>query len=155
VLIFKAGVAIHSIIIGVDIGVASGTTFSTLLVAVCFHQCFEGIAVGMSALSAFGNNWRHTLTAILGFVISTPMGVAIGIGISASYSPTSLSSLWVQGILDAVAAGILIYTGLVELLTNQITHNADFHVKSGGIRGLTYSFVALGACAMAIVGIWA
>jgi zinc transporter 1/2/3 len=148
-------VALHSIIIGIEIGVSSGTTFATLLTAVCFHQCFEGIAVGTSALPVFGDNWRHMLGAILGFVSTTPVGIVIGIAISQSYSPTLLSSLWVQGILDAVAAGILIYTAIVELLTNQMTTNSDFHDKDGLFRGLTYTFVAVGSCSMAIIGYWA
>ncbi|OQS03929.1 Zinc (Zn2)-Iron (Fe2) Permease (ZIP) Family [Thraustotheca clavata] len=141
VLIFELGVAIHSVIIGLNLGVASGTTFTTLLTAICFHQFFEGVAVGSSALLAF-DEMKSTLVTIVGFTLTTPVGIVIGIGISTTYSSTSTSALWVQGCLDALAGGILLYTGIVELLTNQYTNNPEFHAKSTSTRLFTYAFVA-------------
>lgn len=42
VMILDMGIAVHSIIIGLTLGVQeSGSTFTTLLVALCFHQFFE------------------------------------------------------------------------------------------------------------------
>ncbi|OQR85416.1 Zinc (Zn2)-Iron (Fe2) Permease (ZIP) Family [Achlya hypogyna] len=153
VLIFELGVAIHSVIIGLNLGVASGSTFTTLLTAICFHQFFEGVAVGTSALFAFAE-LKATLWTIAAYTLTTPLGIVIGIGVSTTYSETSTTALWVQGCLDAVAGGILIYTGVVELLTNQYTNNGDFHAKDASRRALTYAFVAAGACAMSIVGYW-
>ncbi|KDO32036.1 hypothetical protein SPRG_03253 [Saprolegnia parasitica CBS 223.65] len=153
VLIFELGVAIHSVIIGLNLGVTSGTTFTTLLTAICFHQFFEGVAVGSSALLAF-DELKATLWTVFGYALTTPLGIVIGIGVSTTYSPTTATALWVQGCLDALAAGILIYTGIVELLTNQYTNNHEFHTKSSRSRLLTYAFVAAGACAMSIVGYW-
>lgn len=40
--ILEAGVAAHSIIIGISLGVSSGTEFTSLLTALAFHQFFEG-----------------------------------------------------------------------------------------------------------------
>jgi zinc transporter 1/2/3 len=40
--ILEAGVAAHSVIIGVTLGVATGSEFTGLLVALLFHQFFEG-----------------------------------------------------------------------------------------------------------------
>ncbi|KAI9917983.1 hypothetical protein PsorP6_012936 [Peronosclerospora sorghi] len=51
-LIFEAGVIFHSVIIGVNLGVTSGSGFKTLLAAMCFHQFFEGVAIGTSAVSS-------------------------------------------------------------------------------------------------------
>ncbi|CAK4083760.1 unnamed protein product [Aphanomyces euteiches] len=154
VLIFEVGVAIHSVIIGLELGVATGTSFTTLLSAICFHQFFEGVAVGSSAVSAFSTIRSSILTAVV-YSLSTPVGIAIGIGIHSTYSETSTTSLWVRGILDAMAGGILIYTGLVELLTYQYTINGDFHRMSSSFRLLCYTCVWMGACAMAVVGKWA
>ncbi|KAG9408736.1 high-affinity Zn(2+) transporter zrt1 [Aphanomyces cochlioides] len=154
VLIFEVGVAIHSVIIGLELGVATGSSFTTLLTAICFHQFFEGVAVGSSAVSAFSTIRSSILTALV-YSLSTPIGIAIGIGIHSTYSETSTTSLWVRGILDAMAGGILIYTGLVELLTYQYTINGDFHKKTSGYRLLCYTCVWMGACAMAVVGKWA
>ncbi|OQS03015.1 glutathione S-transferase C-terminal domain-containing protein, partial [Thraustotheca clavata] len=150
VLLFEFGVAIHSVIIGLNLGVVSGSTFTTLLTAICFHQFFEGVAVASSAVLAF-SNVKPALLTVLGYSLTTPLGIIIGIGISTTYSSTSNTSLWVQGILDAISGGVLIYTGVVELLTNEYTNNREFHSKARGKRVVTYFFVAMGSCAMSIL----
>ncbi|KAF0694321.1 Aste57867_14795 [Aphanomyces stellatus] len=153
VVIFEIGVAIHSVIIGLNLGVATGAAFTTLLVALCFHQFFEGVAVGSSAVSAF-KSARNSIYTAIGYSFTTPLGIVLGIAINSSYSDTSSASLWVRGTLDAIAGGILVYTGLVELLTYQYTINQEFHDKSRVVRALNYIFLWLGAGAMAVVGYW-
>ncbi|OQR91128.1 Zinc (Zn2)-Iron (Fe2) Permease (ZIP) Family [Achlya hypogyna] len=152
-VIFEVGVAIHSVIIGLELGVASGGTFTTLLIALCFHQFFEGVAVGTSAVSAFTSIKASVFTA-LGYSLTTPAGVVIGILVAGSYSETSVVSLWVRGSLDAVAGGILVYTGLVELMTYQYTINPEFHAKSLWGRSFNYTALYLGSAAMAVVGLY-
>jgi hypothetical protein len=44
-----------------------------------------------------------------------PIGIAVGLAISSSYNSQSSTTLAVEGILDAISAGILLYTGLVEV----------------------------------------
>ncbi|KAL8474212.1 hypothetical protein ACS0TY_030872 [Phlomoides rotata] len=53
---------------------------------------------------------------VIFFSITTPSGIAIGIGISNIYSETSPTALIVEGVLNAASAGILIYMALVDLL---------------------------------------
>ncbi|OQR84815.1 Zinc (Zn2)-Iron (Fe2) Permease (ZIP) Family [Achlya hypogyna] len=154
VLIFEAGVAVHSVIVGVELGVSSGDEFPTLIVAICFHQFFEGVAVGSSALSAFSDMKTLSLSAFA-YALTTPLGVVIGILISSSYSDTSPTALWVKGTFDAIAGGILVYTGIVELITYHYTINPDFHKKTFTGRGLNYMCLYLGSAAMAIIGKWA
>ncbi|ETV65230.1 hypothetical protein H257_18005 [Aphanomyces astaci] len=153
VLIFEIGVAIHSVIIGLNLGVETGADFTTLLVAICFHQFFEGVAVGASAVTAFSNVRTSVFTAVA-YSLTTPLGIAIGIAVNSSYSDTSITSLWVRGVLDSVAGGILVYTGIVELLTYQYTISQEFRAKLGNVRSLHYLFLWLGAGAMAVVGAW-
>ncbi|KAL2942961.1 Zinc transporter 8 [Bienertia sinuspersici] len=50
------------------------------------------------------------------FTITTPLGVAIGIGLTNVYDETSPITLIGQGLLNSIAAGILIYMALVDLL---------------------------------------
>ncbi|KDO20834.1 hypothetical protein SPRG_13649 [Saprolegnia parasitica CBS 223.65] len=118
-VIFEVGVAIHSVLIGLELGVADGDTFLTLWIALCCHQFFEGVAVGTSSVSAFSGFKAALRTAFL-------------------FRPTSTTALWVCGVLEAIAGGILVYTGLVELVTYQYTINADFHAKSTPRRTSIY-----------------
>ncbi|GMF13206.1 unnamed protein product [Phytophthora lilii] len=39
-MIFEAGVAFHSVVIGLDLGISAGPEFKTLMTALCFHQFF-------------------------------------------------------------------------------------------------------------------
>jgi zinc transporter 1/2/3 len=56
------------------------------------------------------------------YTLTTPIGVAIGIAVSGHYSSHLAEALLLQGILDSVSAGILIYDALVNLITVNITH---------------------------------
>ncbi|KAF1771931.1 Zinc/iron permease [Phytophthora cactorum] len=142
-LIFEAGVIFHSVIIGLDLGVTTGSEFNTLLAALCFHQFFEG-----SKGKLFMVNFA--------FAITTPVGQVIGIAIRTTYSDSSTTALWVQGILDCVAGGILLYTGLVELLTYNMTTNGQFLSRPTVQAGLQcvslYICLWLGAGLMTLIG---
>ena len=52
---------------------------------------------------------------VLFFCLTTPVGILVGIGISSVYNEDSPTALVVEGILNSVAAGILIYMALVAI----------------------------------------
>ncbi|RLN45837.1 hypothetical protein BBJ28_00007624 [Nothophytophthora sp. Chile5] len=153
-LIFEVGVIFHSIIIGLDLGVTTGSEFKTLLGALCFHQFFEGIAIGSAALGSLESRSKLFMVNFA-FAITTPVGQVIGIAIRSTYSSSSLTALWVQGVLDCVAGGILLYTGLVELLTYNMTTNQQFLSRTTPQRFTLYFCLWLGAGLMALIGKWA
>jgi len=154
VVIFEAGVAVHSVIVGVDLGITSGKEFTNLLLALCFHQFTEGVAVGTSATSAFTSVKASVITSVI-FSVTTPIGIALGILLSSTYSPTSTAALWLRGTIDALAGGILVYTGIVELLTYQFTTNQEFHSSKGSARAAIYISIWMGSAAMTLIGKWA
>lgn len=153
-VIFEAGVIFHSVIVGLDLGVSAGTEFKTLLTALCFHQFFEGVAIGSAALSSVTSR-KNLFLINFAFAITTPIGQVIGIGIHNSYSSESTTALWLQGIFDCVAGGILLYTGLVELLTYNMTTNQQFLSRSTSQRFILYICLWSGAGLMALLGKWA
>ena len=53
---------------------------------------------------------------VLFFSLTTPVGIAVGIGISKGYDENSPTALIVEGLLNSAASGILIYMSLVDLL---------------------------------------
>jgi zinc transporter 1/2/3 len=60
----------------------------------------------------------------------------------------------VSGVLDSISAGILIYTGFVELLARDFLFNPD---RTRDDRQLTFMIISvlLGAGIMALLGKWA
>jgi zinc transporter 1/2/3 len=109
------GVTVHSIFIGIAIGVVGYETLVPLLIALVFHQLFEGVALGARIADA---NFSHLNELILGaiFSVAAPVGIAIGIGVYTSLNTNGQEYLLVQGTFDAVCAGILLYTGFMLLL---------------------------------------
>ncbi len=88
---------------------------------------FEGLGVG-SRLAFIRLPQKYNYVAILGgvlFGITTPIGIAVGLGVRSTYNPDSTTASIVSGILDAFSSGILLYTGLVEVrrFLSDVTRN--------------------------------
>ncbi|KAJ7106569.1 hypothetical protein C8R44DRAFT_885855 [Mycena epipterygia] len=80
-----------------------------------------------------------------------PIGIAVGLGIRSTYNPGSTTASIVSGVLDSLSSGILIYTGLVELLAfNQENFNS-----SNGKLAYAIGPILLGCALMAPLGKWA
>jgi zinc transporter 1/2/3 len=120
IFILEFGVVFHSIFIGLTLAV-SGVEFTSLYVVLVFHQTFEGLGLGTRLASApwpRSKRWTPYVLAIA-YGFSTPLAIAIGLGVRKAYPPGSQTTLIVNGIFDAISAGILIYTGLVELMAHE------------------------------------
>ncbi|KAG6896524.1 hypothetical protein C0992_007658, partial [Termitomyces sp. T32_za158] len=81
-------------------------------------------------------NWVPIVGAIL-YGITTPIGIAAGLGVRTTYNPNSRRALIVSGVLDALSSGILMYTGLVELLAHEFLFNKEMMETSN--RRLAFS----------------
>ena len=153
-LILEFGVIFHSVIIGLNLGV-TGDEFATLYPVLVFHQSFEGLGIGarMSSIPFKKHSWLPWfLCAAYG--LTTPISIAIGLGVRTTYNPGSFTANVVSGVLDSISAGILIYTGLVELLARDFLF--DPH-RTQDDKRLTFMVVSLlfGAGLMALLGKWA
>ncbi len=153
VFMIESGVAVHSIVVGIAFGLSS-EEFVPLLIALCFHQFFEGIALSSIVYQCQKQKKGLNLMLYTIYGLSTPVGVLIGILIHQKYSENNPTSLAIQGIAEAVSSGILLYDGLVNVIGN--------HFKSGSFVTRSHSkqvvqLVALwfGTCVMSIIGHWA
>ncbi|KAG9128660.1 hypothetical protein Leryth_018312 [Lithospermum erythrorhizon] len=151
--ILELGIVSHSVIIGLSLGVSqSPCTIRPLIAALSFHQFFEGFALGGCISQAQLRSLHTTLMACF-FAITTPLGIAVGCGISNFYNPDSPRALAIEGILDSISAGILVYMALVDLIA------ADFLSKrmSCNVRLQVVSYIALflGAALMSSLALWA
>ncbi|KAJ3784167.1 ZIP-like iron-zinc transporter [Lentinula aff. detonsa] len=155
VAILEFGVVLHSVLIGLTLAVNEG--FKVLFVVLVFHQTFEGLGIG-SRLAYMKLPSKYNFVPIIGAVIygfTTPIGIAVGLGLRTTYNPNSATASIVSGVLDSLSSGILIYTGLVELLAHEFLFNKEM-MESSNAR-LTYALgsMLLGCGVMALLGKWA
>ncbi|XVF20961.1 hypothetical protein REPUB_Repub12eG0049100 [Reevesia pubescens] len=151
--VLELGIVVHSVIIGISLGASeSPKTIRPLIAALTFHQFFEGMGLGGCIAQAQFKN-RAVIIMALFFSLTTPLGIAVGIGISNIYDENSTNALIVEGIFNAASAGILIYMALVDLLA------ADFmnpKLQNNGILAVGASVsLLLGAGLMSLLAIWA
>jgi zinc transporter 1/2/3 len=154
-LILEFGVIFHSVIIGLNLGTA-GSEFATLYPVLVFHQSFEGLGIGarMSAIPFPKRLAWFPWFLCTGYGLTTPIAIAIGLGVRTTYNAGSFEANVVSGVLDSISAGILIYTGLVELLARDFLFNPELSRDSWR---LTFMIVCVfvGAGVMALLGKWA
>ncbi|CAK7353340.1 unnamed protein product [Dovyalis caffra] len=151
--VLEIGIVVHSVVIGLSMGASDNPcTIRPLIAALCFHQLFEGMGLGGCILQA---EYGMKMKAILVFFFSTttPLGIALGIGLSNVYSESSPTALIVVGLLNASSAGLLNYMALVDLLA------ADFMgpklQDSMRLQVWAFTAVLLGAGGMSLMAKWA
>ncbi|SGY23648.1 BQ5605_C019g08963 [Microbotryum silenes-dioicae] len=156
VAILEFGVIFHSLMIGLTLAV--DPDFSTLFVVLIFHQMFEGLGLG-SRLSALplphAYRWVPYIAGTV-YACVTPLGIAIGLGVRTTYNPNTATASIVSGVLDATSAGILLYTGLVELLAHDFIFNKEMARDASNVKVAgSVLCVLVGAGIMSLLGRWA
>lgn len=66
------------------------------------------LRLGARIASLHWQSRLHTILQILAFMLTTPIGIAIGIGVRQSFSANGTAALVSIGILDSTSAGILV-----------------------------------------------
>lgn len=142
IFILEFGVIFHSVFIGLTLAVA-GDEFITLYIVLVFHQTFEGLGLG-SRLATVPwpktKKWTPYLLG-LGYGLSTPLAIAIGLGVRKTYPPESRTTLITNGIFDSISAGILIYTGLVELMAHEFMFSP--YMQKGPVSRTLWAFLLM------------
>ncbi|KAF2132043.1 low-affinity zinc ion transporter-like protein [Dothidotthia symphoricarpi CBS 119687] len=156
IFILEFGVIFHSIFIGLTLAVA-GDEFVTLYVVLVFHQTFEGLGLGTRLAEVpwpRAKRWTPFLLAV-GYGVSTPIAIAVGLGARQSIAPGSRTTLIVNGVFDSISGGILIYTGLIELMAHEFMFSP--YMQNGPLSRTLWAFglMMLGAGIMALLGYWA
>ncbi|KAH8958506.1 hypothetical protein BDL97_06G028300 [Sphagnum fallax] len=141
----------HSVFEGIAIGIAETKSNAwKALWTISLHKVFAAIAMGIALLRMLPN--RPLLSCALyafAFAISTPIGVAIGIIIdSTTEGPTAD---WVYAISMGLACGVFIYVAINHLLAKGYIPP---HPVAADRPFLKFLAVLLGAALIAIVMIW-
>lgn len=137
--LLEIGIVIHSVIIGISLGLLDDVLLqSILLVVISIHQLFEGVSISNGLLQLYKLPRYHYIFMIVVFILTTPIGICIGIILSESYS----HNLLINGVLNCISGGLLIYTGIHNLI----------NINNKNI--IMYSLLFLGFTCMSILGIW-
>jgi solute carrier family 39 (zinc transporter), member 1/2/3 len=155
-LLLEAGILFHSIFIGMAVSVATGPPFVVFLVAIAFHQTFEGLALGsrIAAINLPPHSPRPWLM-VLAYGTTTPIGQAIGLIVHNLYDPQSAAGLLMVGFMNGISSGLLLFAGLVQLLAEDFLSDKSYGILKGRRRWEAFSAVIGGATLMALVGAWA
>ncbi|CAM0871414.1 unnamed protein product [Alopecurus aequalis] len=151
--VLELGIVVHSVIIGMSLGASEdASTIKPLVVALSFHQFFEGIGLGGCIVQA-RFRLKSVLMMAVFFSLTLPIGVVIGIGISSRYDENSPSALIVEGILSAAAAGILNYMALVDLLAEDFMNPRV--QNDGRLQVIINISLLAGTALMSMLAVWA
>ncbi|KAK4220637.1 Zinc/iron permease [Podospora fimiseda] len=156
IFILEFGVIFHSIFIGLALAVANN--FVVLYIVLVFHQTFEGLGLGARlATAVWPSGYRRWTPYGLGllYAVSTPLAIAVGLVTSKSIAMKGSTSLIVNGVFDAIGGGILMYTGLVELLAHEFMFNPEMRKSGLAMQLFAFGCVGMGAALMAILAMWA
>ncbi|KAJ7613738.1 Zinc/iron permease [Mycena polygramma] len=152
--ILEFGAILHSVLIGLTLAV--DRKFKVLFAVLVTHQIFEGMGIG-SRLASVRLPARCAHVPIIGAVVfglSTPLGMAVGLAVRATYNADDPGALVVSGVLDSLSAGILMYTALVELLGREILLNEEFMRGPAQTQVSAVLWVFFGCSVMALLGKW-
>ena len=152
-LTFECGIIFHSIFIGLTLGITSDPdTARALAVALCFHQACEGMALGATMVKAEYSVIKYAILGII-FVLVTPIGVAIGVGVGSAYQSESPLALGFEGGFDSLSAGILIYNAIADLILPTFSEE---EMPSGiWLQAAAMCAMFAGAAIMSLIGKWA
>lgn len=148
-----------------------------LILALCFHSVFEGIAVGVAdnKAEAWRNLWTISLHKIFAaiamgiallrmipkrpfvatvaysfaFAVSSPVGVGIGIAIDATTEGRAAD--WVYAISMGIACGVFVYVAINHLIAKGFKPQGECYFDTPFFKFLA---VVLGVGVIAIVMIW-
>lgn len=156
IFILEFGVIFHSIFIGLTLAVTDN--FPILFVVLVFHQTFEGLGLGARLATATwpsgARSWTPYALGMM-YAVSTPFAIGMGLIASSSLALETATSKVVNGVFDAISGGILMYTGLVELVAHEFLFNPEMRKAGLRMQLAAYACVALGAGLMAMLANWA
>ncbi|GAB4825383.1 Zinc transporter 6, chloroplastic [Ancistrocladus abbreviatus] len=155
--VLEIGIIFHSVIIGVTMGMSQNKcTIRPLVVALAFHQIFEGMGLG-GCIAQAGFGLGTTAYMCFMFAVTTPLGIVLGMIVFAvtGYDDSSVNALIMEGLLGSLSSGILIYMALVDLISPDFFHNNKMMLSETWMKKACYVALLLGSFSMSILALWA
>ncbi|KAF2710814.1 Zinc/iron permease [Pleomassaria siparia CBS 279.74] len=155
ITLIEGGILFHSVFVGMTVSITN-KGFVTLLVAIIFHQAFEGLGLGsrIAAVPYPSNSWKPW-ALIVAFGSTAPIGQVLGLATRGSYDPSSAFGLILVGCCNAISSGLLLYAALVDLLAEDFLSEEAQHNMTTKDRTRAFIYLLMGAAGMSIVGAFA
>ncbi|KAK8045551.1 zinc/iron transporter protein [Apiospora rasikravindrae] len=178
IFVLESGILFHSLLIGVTLVVTGDSFFVTLAVVIGFHQLFEGVALG-SRIAELGlaqvqvqkphRCWgghvdqaptgavsaKKKFALASGFAFVTPLGMILGMAVLHRFNGNDPFTIVALGSLDAFSAGILVWTGVVEMWAKDWLEGGEMASQSNVRTGLGLLGLVSGMALMGLLGKWA
>ncbi|RDA87794.1 hypothetical protein CP532_2438 [Ophiocordyceps camponoti-leonardi (nom. inval.)] len=175
--LLEGGILFHSIFVGMTVSITV-EGFVVLLIAILFHQMFEGLGLGSRiAAVPYPKKSIRPWLLVVAFGTTAPIGQAIGLISRNSYDEKSALGLIIVGVFNAMyirnpptcycashtmhsnvlnsSSGLLLYAALVDLLAEDFLSDEANHLMDGKKKAIAFCWVLLGAAGMSVVGIFA
>lgn len=145
ITLIEGGILFHSVFVGMTISITADG-FIILLIAIVFHQMFEGLGLGsrIAAVPYPAKSWKPW-ALVVAFGTTAPIGQAIGLVTRGSYDPNSAYGLIMVGVFNAISSGLLIYAALVDLLAEDFLSEEAQHTLRGKDKTMAFVYVLMGA----------
>lgn len=102
ITLLEGGILFHSVFVGMTVSITSDG-FVILLVAILFHQMFEGLGLGARiAAVPYPKQSARPWLLVVAFGTTAPIGQAIGLLTRNTYDPESAFGLIIVGIFNAM-----------------------------------------------------
>ncbi|KAI0594896.1 zinc-regulated transporter 2 [Biscogniauxia sp. FL1348] len=155
ITLLEGGILFHSVFVGMTVSITI-EGFVILLIAILFHQMFEGLGLGSRiAAVPYPKGSIRPWLLVFAFGTTAPIGQAIGLVARDSYDPNSAFGLIIVGVFNAISSGLLIYAATVDLLAEDFLSEESNRELTMNDKKKAFAFVLLGAAGMSIVGAFA
>ncbi|KIW70977.1 hypothetical protein PV04_03203 [Phialophora macrospora] len=155
ITLLEGGILFHSIFVGMTISITSDG-FLILLIAILFHQFFEGLGLGSRiAAVPYPKKAIRPWVLVVAFGLTCPIGQAIGLLTRNSYDPSSAFALILVGAFNAFSSGLLLYAATVDLLAEDFLSEEAQLTMTKKDKVMAFIYVLLGAAGMSVVGAFA
>lgn len=102
ITLLEGGILFHSVFVGMTISITIDG-FIILLVAILFHQMFEGLGLGSRIASVpYAKGSIRPWVLVVAFGTTAPIGQAIGLVTRSTYDPNSAFGLIIVGVFNAM-----------------------------------------------------
>ncbi|KAK8037873.1 Zinc-regulated transporter 2 [Apiospora phragmitis] len=147
ITLLEGGILFHSVFVGMTVSITI-EGFIILLIAILFHQMFEGLGLGSRiAAVPYPKGSIRPWLLVFAFGTTAPIGQAIGLATRGSYDPNSAFGL-------IILLGFAYLRCLVDLLAEDfLSEEAENLTKKEKTQA--FCCVLLGAAGMSIVGAFA